>query len=307
VRRLRFLPIFAGILLLASSARADPASEADTLISRGLELREKKQDDEALALFRQAQQKSPSPRGRAQVALAEQALGMWVAAEADLIAALASESDPWITKNRAALDGALTVIKKHVGSLEVRGAERAEVYVDGRKLGSGAGPYRVEAGRRSLEVRAPGFQPTSRTFDLPAGGTARESVELVPAPAAVPVKPGEPPPKRTAEDPGKGQRILGWVFVGVGGALLATGGASLLVRKNYVDDYNASSCPGSGVAQPTQECRDQVDSSNTWMTVAIISLIAGGASAIGGGVILLTAPKSSTTVACGPFGCAGTF
>ena len=255
------LPCIAGIVLLAGVARADPASDAEALISRGLELREKKKDDEALALFRQAQKTAPSPRARAQVALAEQALGMWVPAESDLTAALATESDPWISKNRAALDGALGVIRKHIGSLEVRGAEKAEVFVDGHRIGTGAGPYRVEAGRRTLEIRQPGFQATSRTVELPAGGTA----------------------------------------------LLATGGAALLVRKGYVDDYNASSCPGVGVVAQSVDCQDQIDSSKTWQTISIISLIAGGASVIGGGVILLTAPKSSSTVACGPFGCAGTF
>lgn len=296
----------AGALLVVGVARADASSDAEALISRGLELREKGKDDEALGLFRQAQQKAPSPRARAQVALAEQALGMWVPAETDLRAAMANESDPWISKNRAALDGALGVIRKHIASLEVRGAEKADVYIDGQRLGSGAGPYRVEAGRRTLEVRAPGYQPTSRAVELPAGGIARESVQLVAAPVVSPVKP-DAGPKRP-DDPGRGQRLLGWVFVGAGAALLATGGASLLVRKGYVDDYNASTCPGVGREQP-QSCQDQVDASRTWMTVALVSLIAGGASVIGGGVIIGTAPKAISTarLACGPFGCVGTF
>lgn len=293
----------AAAILLTGVAHADASSDAETLISRGLELREKGKDEEALGLFRQAQHMAPSPRARAQVALAEQALGMWVAAEADLTAAMTSESDPWISKNRAPLDGALAVIRKHIASLEVRGAEKADVFIDGQKIGAGAGPYRVEAGRRTLEVRAKGYQPTSRAVELPAGGTARESVVLVLAPLG-PVKP-EPAPKRP-EDPGRGQRILGWVFVGVGGALLATGGASLLVRKSYVEDYNASNCPGTGVAQ-TPTCQDQLDATKRWQTVSIISLIAGGASAIGGGVIIGTAPKATTSIACGPLGCTGTF
>lgn len=308
-------PWITGALLVTGVARADAASDADALISRGLELRERGKDDEALGLFRQAQQKAPSPRARAQVALAEQALGMWVPAEADLTAAMANESDPWIAKNRAALEGALGVIRKHIASLEVRGAEKADVYIDGHKLGTGAGPFRVEAGRRTLEVRAKGYQPTSRAVELPAGGTARESVELVVAPiTAAPTKPVPDAPPKRAEDPGRGQRLLGWVFIGAGAAMLATGGASLLVRKSYVDDYNEDkSCPGLGAAQPPGPCTDRVDSTRTWMTVAIVSLIAGGASIIGGGVILGTAPKASTSSAgrlrfgCGPFGCAGTF
>ena len=60
---------------------------------------------------------------------------MWVSAETDLVAALATDSDAWITKNRAALDGALGVIRRHIGSLEVRGADGAEILVDGAPVG----------------------------------------------------------------------------------------------------------------------------------------------------------------------------
>ncbi|MBX3229937.1 MAG: hypothetical protein KIT84_26115 [Labilithrix sp.] len=301
--RWSLLPLVAALLLFSGVARAD---DAEALIARGLELREKGRDEEALGLFRQAQLKSPSPRARAQVALAEQALGLWVLAETDLVAALAAESDPWIVKNKGALEGALVVIRKHVGSLEVRGAERADVYIDGTKIGSGAGPYRVEAGRRVLEVRAPGKQPTSRAVELPPGGTARETVTLVAAPVvrADAAAPGVAPGPRH-EDPGRGQRLLGWVFVGAGAAVLATGGAALLVRKAHVDDYNVS-CPGVGVEQ-SPACQDQIDSARTWLTVAIVTLIAGGAAVVGGGVIIGTAPKAQVTVACGPLGCAGTF
>lgn len=310
------LPWVAGLVLATSlvsvDAHADPTADADALIARGLDLREKGKDEEALGLFRQAQQKAPSPRARAQVALAEQALGMWVPAETDLVAATAEKSDPWIAKNRSALDNALATIRKRLTSLEVRGADNADVYIDGHKLGVGAGPYRVEAGRRTLEVRAQGYQPTSRSIELPAGGTARENVSLVLAPVvAPPSKPNDPPSRR--EDAGRGQRILGWVMVGTGAALLATGGASLLVRKNYVDGYNADpSCPGIGVADQPPGCQSQIDSTHTWMSVAIVTFIAGGALLLGGGTIIATAPKSSSTTAgkslpaglsCGFLGC----
>jgi len=305
------LPLIAGAILHAGVAHAD---DADALIARGLELREKGRDEEALGLFRQAQLKAPSPRARAQVALAEQALGLWVLAESDLVAVLATD-DAWIVKNKSALEGALVVIRKHIGTLEVRGAERADVYIDGTKVGTGAGPYRLEAGRRVLEVRATGKQTTSRAVDLPSGGTARETVSLVALPNVPPPGRGDGVVGPRNDDPGRGQRLLGWVFVGAGAAVLATGGAALLVRQGYVDDYNVV-CPGVGVDQ-TPACQDQIDTSRTWLTIAIVTLITGGAAVVGGGVIIGTAPSapkpgpSSVSlwprVACGPFGCAGTF
>jgi hypothetical protein len=275
-----------GALLVASPARADDRAEAEALITKGVELREKGRDDEALVAFRKAWSLAPSPRARAQVALAEQALGMWVVAEVDLAAALASEADGWIAKNRAPLEGALGVIRKHLATLEVRGAENAEVYLDGLRVGTGAGPFRVEAGRRTLEVRAAGLHAITRAVEIPAGGIARETVTLVPAvvdgPARAPslAREGASPP----EDPGGTQRLLGWVFAGSGVALAATGGVGLLVRKGIVDDYNAA-CPGLGAPQ-SASCDEQVSSAQSWLTLSVITL-AGGTVLAGVGIVLV--------------------
>lgn len=311
-------------LATTNVARAD--DDAETLIARGVELREKGRDEEALVLFKKAFAQTPSPRARAQVALAEQALGMWVAAETDLVAALAAEADPWIAKNRAALDGALGVIRRHIGSLEVRGADGAEILVDGVAVGVAVpgASFRVEAGRRTIEVRSKGHHATTRAVEVPAGGVARETVSLVAVSTDDPnagngtVRAGGGA-GRVDDDPGRAQRVLGWAFVGVGGALLATGAVGLLIRKNIVDDYNAN-CPGLGAAQPA-DCEDKVDSSRTWNTVSIVSLVAGGVFAVGGIALMVTAPSapaksasapstsapSFRTIRCSFVGCAGTF
>lgn len=320
--RLLAVAVLAVVALGGPRARADAPSEADALIAKGVDLREKGRDDEALAVFRQAFAKSASARARAQIGLAEQALGMWVLAEADLSAALAAD-DPWIAKNRAALDGALGIVRKRIATLEVRGAEAADVYVDGVRIGSGAGPFRVEAGRRTLEVRAAGFQSTTRAVELPPGGVARETITLVAAPVApaphsdAPSGPGgssaEDRPRPPADDTGSGQRLLGWAFVGTGAALLATGGVGLIVRKGIIEDYNAT-CPGLGVDQPAS-CDDQVSSSRTWLTVSILTLVGGGVFAAGGVVLVAAAPSadgggssrtaSTARLACAPSGAPG--
>lgn len=311
--RRRLLPLVAAAFFFASAAHADAAGDADALISRGLELREKGKDEDALRLFREAQLKSPSPRARAQVALAEQALGLWVQAETDLGAALASDSDPWIAKNKSALDGALAVIRKHIASLEVRGSEKGDVYIDGVKLGTGAGPYRVEAGRRQLDVKASGYQTTSRAVDVVGGGIARETVTLVPTPAVQPAAmptSGSPAATAKVEDSGHGQRIVGWVLLGAGAAFLATGGAGLFVRKSHVDDYNANSrCPGQNAPNQPADCQSQIDASHTWQTIGIVGLVGGAVAVAAGVVVLAVAPssKANASIACTPFGCQGTF
>lgn len=290
-------------------------AEAEALIARGIELREKGKDDEALAVFKKALARSPSPRARAQVALAEQALGLWVAAESDLLAALAVEGDPWIVKNRAPLEGALAVVRRHIGSLEVRGTDGAEVVLDGVRLGTlpAQAPFRVEAGKRTLELRAKGFHPTTRSIEVPAGTVARETVTLVALPPDA--APGTPAPGARADshrgaddsgrnDPGRGQRLLGWAFAGTGAALLVTGGVGFLVRKSIVDDYNER-CPGLGVGQPA-DCDDKIESARTWLTVSIISLIGGGVFALGGVTLVATAPRRDAAATSGGLrvGCA---
>ncbi|HSO37155.1 MAG TPA: PEGA domain-containing protein, partial [Labilithrix sp.] len=314
---------------LRSAQAADPDQvEADQLISRGIELREHGKDDEALALFKKALAKSPSPRARAQVGVAEQALGLWVAAESDLVLALSAVDDAWIAKNRGALEGALATVRRRLGTLEVRGTEGAEVLLDGVRLGElpVTAPFRVEAGRRTLEIRKEGFHPTTRTLEIPAGGVARETVTLVvvapevvkgpPAGGAVTGPRGEVP---RGPDPGRGQRLLGWVFTGAGAALVVTGGVGFLVRKGYVDDYNIR-CPGLGADQ-SPDCRDKIDSAKNWLTISIVALVGGGIFTVGGLTLVATAPSREAAAtgrvrfACAPsvfggggaLGCAGAF
>lgn len=287
------------------TARADDAdAEADMLISRGIELRERGKDDEALSVFRQALARAPTPRARAQVALAEQALGMWAAAEADLLTALAAQDDAWIAKNRAALERALAIIRRHLGSLDVRGPDGAEVVLDGVRLGvlPQVAPFRAEAGWRTLELRAKGFYPTRRTVEIPAGGVARETVSLVPAPTEDTRATAAPVTAQdrgvAADDPGRAQRRVGWVLVGTGGAGLLAGGVGLVVRKGVVDAYNAS-CPGLGAPNQPAECADKLDAERGWLTFSIVSFIAGGVLTIGGFTLVATAPRARNVLSSG--------
>jgi PEGA domain len=307
--------------LREARAAGPEEAEADTLIAHGIELREHGKDDEALTVFKRALAKSPSPRARAQVALAEQALGLWVAAESDLILALSAVDDAWIAKNRSALEGAIGTVRRRLGSLEVRGTEGAEVVLDGVRLGvlPVPTPFRVEAGRRTLEIRAKGFHPTTRSIEVPAGGVSRETVTLV---ALTPDPAGGNPaagvvgsPGEGGGDPGRGQRLLGWVFTGTGAALVLTGGVGLLVRKGIVDDYNIK-CPGLGVGQPA-DCDDKIASARTWLTVSIVTLVGGGLLTVGGLTLVATAPRREASatgrvrVGCAPaalgVSCAGSF
>src|SRR5437763_4760244 len=113
------------------------AAYEEALIKRGLELREKGDDEAALREFRRAHELSRSGRALAQVALAEQALGHWVDAEAHLTEAMRRDREPWIARNMRLLRQALADIQSHLGSLELSGAAGgAEVLINGARAGT---------------------------------------------------------------------------------------------------------------------------------------------------------------------------
>lgn len=310
-------PIAAALAIMALSLPA--AADESDLVERGIELRIQHRDDEALALFRRAYEATPKPRTRAQIGLAEQALGSWVSAEVDLSAAMAADNDPWIKANAVALDGALAIIRSHLGSLEVRSNVDdkvvAELFVDDNKVGPVPipKPVRLVLGTHRVEVRAPGYTTSSRTVEVTAGAMLRESFELAretPAPARAKV---EPPPKdgrvlAPNPQPGGAQRTLGWTMLGVGVAVGAFALVSFALHDGQVRAYNDdATCPGrSASAQPSQ-CLDRIDAADRWLTIGIATAVGGGTLALGGLIVALSAPSASkgaaTAILCTSRGC----
>jgi hypothetical protein len=160
-------------------ARAD---DVDALLQKGVELRRRGKEQEALDTFQHAAQIKRTPHVVAQVALAEQALGLWVAAERDLKEALdAGANDSWIGKNRHPLDESLRVIQSHLGSLAVLGQPAdAEVLADGEVVGRLpiATPVRLPIGEVSLIVRKDGYDKVTRVVTIARGGLVRENIAL---------------------------------------------------------------------------------------------------------------------------------
>jgi hypothetical protein len=189
------IPSVAGIAIvlaasLAVSAVARPAAAAEdveSLVRQGIELRKQGKEREALEVFERAAQIRKTPRVMAQVALAEQALGLWVKAEEHLKEAMATPGDPWIKKNRKTLDDSLVIIQDRLSTVEVWGEPAgAEVKINGELVGTlpATGNLRVPAGSVTLSVRANGHVDSSRSLELKKGDFAREHVSLQPAPRA---------------------------------------------------------------------------------------------------------------------------
>lgn len=175
-------PLVLVLLLALGLPRTGLADTPDQLIDRGVDLRREGKDALALELFEEAYARSQSTRALAQVALAHQALGDWLRAEAQLTRALA-EGGPWIERNRAPLEGALKTIRERLAWLEVRGQpDGATVEANGRVVGQLPldGPVRVVAGDVVVRVSAEGYEPISRPVTIGSGRRAREVFRLVP-------------------------------------------------------------------------------------------------------------------------------
>src|SRR6266700_5103095 len=186
-----FVPVRAAV---ANAADGPASAQEEALIKHGLELREKHDDDGALAEFRRAYRLSGSARPLAQVALAEQALGRWVDAEIHLTQALRQTDDQWIGRNEKLLRLSLTNIQGHTGSLEITGAVAgAEILINNEKVGTFPLPaVLLPAGSVALEIRARGYLPLIRSVLIPARGLAREQVVLVAAPTVATIEVPQP-------------------------------------------------------------------------------------------------------------------
>jgi hypothetical protein len=304
------------LLALIAAATPKPSDDTEALIKQGVELRRRGKDTEALEVFRRAYDKSKAPKAQAQVALAQQALGLWVEAETNLESALATK-DKWIKEKRSTLEKALDQIKQRLGTLEIAGGvPGAKVVVNGEPAGELPleRPLRVVAGTVSLEVTHPLHWPLTRSIVVPAGGLARETVKLAPRPTAsnepgdepkeapppvASARPPEPPPSAASptiattavrEEP-SGAGPWPWVALGVGAAGIATGVVGLVLREGHASKWNGSEClPASGVTRE-EACGDERRAAESAQTIATIGFVAGGAGLAASALLMLIAPS----------------
>jgi hypothetical protein len=309
---------------VAAEAPSPAAIESEALVAQGIQYRRASQDEQALTAFRRAYELTPSPRIRAQIALAEQALGRWVEAEITLRAALAQPSDEWIARNLAALEAALEGITEHLGSLEVSSTQPgATLWVNGRQVGALplAAPVRIETGSTQIEVRLAGYNTGRRTIEVAPRRSYRESFSLVPiSDEPVVVRTTGPVRVVNVTEEYVAPRASVPLIV-VGGALLLGGAGAHVFWQNRVLVFN-SGAPGGGVTagacyDPTQQFPTRFDRcgavlGESWagFGLTVAGYVLGGA-ALATGVALrfvggerrvreVAPARASVTLACTP-------
>jgi hypothetical protein len=321
------------VLAIAPRARGDGASD-EALVKRGLELRRRGEDAEALRVFEQAYAARPTPRVRAQMALAQHALGMWIEAEAGLVAALAATGDPWIARNRAPLESSLASVRKRLAWLEVAvNVPDARFFANGVEVRIATGqPARVVAGVVVLEVRADGYEPVQRRLDIPSGGSAREVVTLArvattapplaapppstaspapaspapaspapasPAPASpassVAPSPFAPPQREAPPTTGDARRTVAWIAAGSAVVLLGTGIVADVVRENDASVYLDDSRCYYGTLSREQRCGSYRQSAMTVQWIGVGAYAGAGVAALVSVYLFATASHADTT------------
>jgi len=159
---------------------ADEAKDVAKIVQRGIDFRKAGRDAEALAEFQRAAKIEESPRITAQIALAEQALGLWLDAHRDLLAALEHSDDSWIRKNRLTLDKSREAIESNLGRVEVWGAPSgAAVTLDDKSIGKlpSASTWLAPT-EATLRVSAAGYEDFVRLLNVNADSRIREHVDL---------------------------------------------------------------------------------------------------------------------------------
>ena len=299
-------------LALLAWAPAAKAASAVELLREGVALRAKREDAAALAKFEQADALEPSGETKAQIALAEQALGRWVAAEEHLRVALADGKNPFVARYETALRGSLEAITKHTTTILLAGLpEGARVSVDGGEPEPLRPSYKLVGGLHRFRVRAPGYAETPRDVDCAGGLECREEVTLLPS-RVTQVSPGgerQAPPSPAAPPSGAWMRPVGLGVAAVG--LVGVGvGAVAHARRESIANGSRITSPcfaGSG-------CEEAVSAARTAEDVALVGYVAGGALLVAGAVLFAVSPSPAprrASARCAPslggLACAGVF
>lgn len=208
-----------------------------------------------------------------------------------------------------AFKDALEAAKTEVGAvsakvasvtLTVEGPASPVVTIDGQTVPVAAlGLKRpVDPGSHKVSATADGYKPAETTFSVAEGGTSAATLKMEKAPDAVVA--GTPAPGPSPSEPGadtggsKGSmnKTLAFVAFGVGGAGLVVGAITGAIALGKAGDLK-DKCNADKACPPTES--DNVDSYKSMGTISTVGFIVAGVGGAAGLVLLLTAPKDSST------------
>jgi len=222
---------------------------------------------------------------------------MWFEAEEDLARALAAEGDTWIKRNRETLERAARLVATKLGWVTVRSnVPSATLLVGGRQLGTlashGLGRARVVAGQTTIELRADGRAPLSKSVLLVPETETTVTMNFPDRDAVPASRVVLSPNGREAGSSSSTQRTVGWAMTGSGVVAIGIGvafGARAIALKSERDTDCRAGCSQVGV--------DADRSGRTSGLVSTIAVLSGVAVGGIGAIVVLSAPKRARIAA----------
>ena len=204
-----------------------------------------------------------------------------ILAEQDLVRFL-SEDPGAAPEELASAREALAEARSHIGTLRVRATPAAaRVLVDGKPVAvralaggdaSGVAEARLKAGAHTVVVDAAGYEPTTKSVDLPAKTDTEVEVTLVAEVAS------KPPPRAS---PSSTRRIVGWSLAGTAGVAFVASGLMGFRAISLAGDYDDRGSPSFQKANVKGE-------GITFRTGADVALLAGLLAGTGAVILLFT-------------------
>lgn len=235
--------------------------------NQGNRLRQQGRNADARDLFRALYERTHEPRAVIRQGLAEMALEEWLAADEHLRAGLAATEDAFVVENRARIDEQLRAVSAHVGSLVVECTPAgATVTVNGTARGACplVAPIRLAVGAATVRVEQPGSAPVEERTTI-APGTEPTTLRVHLRANAVVAPPH-------VDDDARASNRRRSLMLGLGGAALGLGAVGLGLG---VAGFVVTDDRGEPLSEP----------------LGIAGLVAGGALAVTGVILLVAAPS----------------
>jgi hypothetical protein len=309
------------VLMLAPGvARADAASDAKDLFTRGRELRTSGDCAGAILLFQKAHDLYPAGLGSLRnIAECEVSLGHYASARRawlDLKRALVGNQDHKYDGWPEDADQEASRLAPKVATLSVdlsasgpggqpAPADGVDITVNGEALAPGLVGTPLERDPGKYVVRAAGARvaaPQEETVVLAPGDTKRAALRIVilpaPAPSQAPASALAPAtvPRTEAS---RARRTATWAAFGVGAVGLVGAGVSFLVRQGALDTLHNSCQDQNGSLQCPNNQPNLPSAADTGSTASTLANVFGAVAIVGiaTGVVLLATshPRSSGT------------
>ena len=313
------LLLLAAVLFMGAPAMAQQVDESARAAARQV-------GKEGLNAYKQGQYEAALVKlNRAYAVVSAPTLGLWTARAMAQLGQLVEASERYLEVTRLEVTGGDVELQKEAKTVAAEEREKLLPRIPQLKLVvDGAPPSQVQVQLDGKDVppallalKRPtnpgvrravgrlGDQHVTAEVMLAEGETKTLTLSFTPpgpasgtSPPAAPSTPSRQPPAYATPDtgpsPGTGQRILGWVSVGIGTVGLAVGGitAAMLVSKKQ--DLDASpECENQGCYSAEH---DNVDDYNTLRPVSTAGFVAAGVGLAAGFTLLLTAPKGKETL-----------